>query len=227
MALRNTLQIYFITNKQREEYETLSENWRAYFNIKTYYISEKNAASLIGKKVDFLFIDNDIKKDTITWEYLNEIREFNPYFKNVWFHDIFFKDRTYEFLKYGADDIIYFESEFEYMKWKTIALLRRRWETHSNDNVVFHRGLIVNNVNNECFLNDKHIELSKKEFQVLKVIVEAEPDEFVQRQYIYKKVWKHDDNDPTRVVQQIIQNLKRKIGKDYFEIVRNKGIKLA
>ncbi|CAM9107840.1 winged helix-turn-helix domain-containing protein [Mycoplasma marinum] len=227
MTLRNTLQIYFVTDVKRKEYNELSEIWAAYFNMKVFYIEEKKVSELIGKRVDFIFIDNDIKRSSVNWEFLNEIRKFNPYFKNIWFHNKFFPDRTYEFLKAGADDIIYFEAEAEYMKWKTIALLRRRWETHSNDNVVLHRGLIVDKINNECVLNDKNIELSKKEFQVLKVLVESDPDEFVQRQYIYKTVWKHDDNDPTRVVQQIIQNLKRKIGKDYFEIVRNKGIKLA
>ncbi len=226
MTLRNTLQIYFITNKKRKVYTELIEIWKTYFNIKIFYVSEQNANTLVGKKVDFVFFDNDIQKETISWEYLHNIRKVNPYFKNVWFHNHFFADRTYEFLKGGADDIIYFESEFEYMRWKTIALLRRRWETHSNDNVVFHRGLIIDKINSECILNNKNIELSKKEFQVLKVIVESNPEDFVQRQHIYKTVWKHDDNDPTRVVQQIIQNLKRKIGKDYFEIVRNKGIKL-
>jgi DNA-binding response OmpR family regulator len=51
-------------------------------------------------------------------------------------------------------------------------------------------------------------------------------DRFISRKELYKKVWKYQDDDSTRVVQQILQKLKTKIGYDYFKTARNKGVKI-
>ncbi len=224
--MRHVLQIYFITNKKRKEYDELIAEWKRFFNLEVFYVADKNIKKLLKEKVDFIFVDKEIKTNKITWEFLYELRKKNTHAKHVRVKDSFDLKEDHALFKTGADDIIYLKDKKLYLKWKTISMLRRRWESSTNDNVVFHRGLIIDKVNGECILNDKTIELSKKEFQVLKVLVDAQPNELVERSYIYKTVWKHNDDDPTRVVQQIIQNLKKKIGAHYFEIVRNKGIRL-
>lgn len=227
MKKEKVLQIFILTKKKTKAQEKIIEIWKSMFNTQINYIDVKKLDNFKTKKIDFLFIfEGATTRKTITWEWINKVREKNPYFKLVWVLKKFNSTIAPPYLKAGADDILYEDSDWEYIKWKTIALLRRRWELFANDNVVFHRGLIVDKLKGECLVNEKLIDLSKKEFEVLKCLVDAPAKEYVKRDYIYKTVWKHDDTDTTRVVQQIIQNLKKKIGSNYFKTIRNKGIKL-
>ncbi len=228
MKIKKVLQIYFVTNKKTDLQKKMIDEWSTIFNIDCFYITKKQIPALLKKPVDFIFVEQDsASRSDVSWEFINAIKEVNPNFKLIWVIKTFDQVIAPPFLKAGADDMIYLDSQWEYLKWKTIALLRRRWDSFANDNVVFHRGLIVNKIKGECMLNEKVIDLSKKEFEVLRCLISSNSDEFIERSYIYKTVWKHEDKDTTRVVQQIIQNLKKKIGADYFSIVRNKGIKLV
>ncbi|MCP4336751.1 MAG: response regulator transcription factor [Mycoplasma sp.] len=221
------LQVYLLTTIKTKNQEKIIEIWKEIFNISVNYIKKEELPKLKNKKSDLLFIfEKSATRKDVNWEFINDIRKKNPYFKLIWIMEKFNSLITPPFLKAGADDMLYLDSGFEYIKWKTIALLRRRWDLFANDNIIFHRGLIIDKLKGECMLNENIIDLSRKEFEVLKVLADAIGEKYVERDYIYKTVWKNNDKDTTRVVQQIIQNLKKKIGSDYFKTIRSKGIKL-
>ena len=70
---------------------------------------------------------------------------------------------------------------------------------------------------------------SDKELEVLSILMNEffKKNNFVSKKKIFKKIYGIDNNQKSRVVDQIIFKLKNKLPSDFLEIDKHKGIKIA
>lgn len=76
-------------------------------------------------------------------------------------------------------------------------------------------------------LGGKEIDLAPKEFQIIAVLAEAE-EKVVSREALLDAVWKHsDDFRDSRIVDQMVARIRRKIGTDHILTVTCVGYRLV
>ncbi|MGL5308825.1 MAG: winged helix-turn-helix domain-containing protein, partial [Metamycoplasmataceae bacterium] len=122
-------------------------------------------------------------------------------------------------------ELIYKDDGYEYLKWKMIAILRRSWDSHSKKTVIIHKGMILDNLKNAFYFNDVKIHLTKKELQLMNMLMNNSSGNFISKQKIFAAIWNDNGEDYTRVVDQVIFKIKKKVGKQVFEIGK-RGIKI-
>ena len=74
-------------------------------------------------------------------------------------------------------------------------------------------------------LGDKPIELTLKEFNILKTLIESYP-QVVTRENLLDSVWGYDYYGDTRVVDAHIKNIRKKIELPYIKTVKGIGYSL-
>ncbi|MGL5308840.1 MAG: winged helix-turn-helix domain-containing protein, partial [Metamycoplasmataceae bacterium] len=136
-----------------------------------------------------------------------------------------FQKSDFAFYKLGNDELIYKDDGYEYLKWKMIAILRRSWDSHSKKTVIIHKGMILDNLKNAFYFNDVKIHLTKKELQLMNMLMNNSSGNFISKQKIFAAIWNDNGEDYTRVVDQVIFKIKKKVGKQVFEIGK-RGIKI-
>lgn len=217
------MQVYIITRDSSNPiWAELEKDWKRFFRVKVYKIPPNDAKTIINLDVDFLFIDND--SFSVTWGYIQAIRFKSKYSRFIKIVQKFNEAKAMEMFKGGIDDIFSFQDDKKLIKWKTIAILRRRWNTFGSEHIIFHKGLIIDLSSDNVTKNNELIDLSKKEFKLLKYLMNSAVKDFVTKQDIFKNVWGYEDEDITRVVDQTVHKLKKKLGTEYFDVQRNKGI---
>ena len=65
----------------------------------------------------------------------------------------------------------------------------------------------------KCLLNDEEINLTKKEFDILSMLV-AKPNEVVSRENIIKSIWGEDFVGETRTVDMHVKSIRKKLKED-------------
>ena len=107
--------------------------------------------------------------------------------------------------------------------WQTISILRRYWSTYSKPTTIIYKGIIADFIEKKVFLDGKNINLTNKEFSLLRFFLENK-SKYFSKQEIFEKVWKIKDVDITRVLDQILFKLKKKIGSQFFSVSRKMGV---
>ena len=77
-------------------------------------------------------------------------------------------------------------------------------------------------------INDKNIELTLKEFNILKTLIEKYP-QVITRESLLDSIWGYDYYGETRTLDVHIRHLRKKIGDDdakYIETIRGVGYKI-
>ncbi len=223
------LKILFISNKNtnKNEMNRLFEEAKLYLNISWKFLDiyTKNDLKNI-QSLDVMFIDFQVGYEKIfNWELYDTYHRINNEYLQVMVLDEFSKN-DYWALKIGSDDIIYKKDGYEFLKWKIIAIFRRMWDTHHKKTTIIHKGLIIDNIRKNFFLNDNKIHLTKKEFELMALLMSKVGVGFVTKRKIFKLLWNDSGDDYSRVVDQLIFKIKNKIGKEIFEINKN-GIKIV
>lgn len=125
----------------------------------------------------------------------------------------------------GADDFISKPFDLNIVTAKVQALLRRTYDFSVQNNLIEHRGVILNLSDASLNYNGERLELSKNEFKILEILLENK-GKIVTRCNIMTKLWESDnyidDNTLTVNVTRIRKKLKD-IGLDDF-ILTKKGI---
>ena len=108
---------------------------------------------------------------------------------------------------------------------KIRVILRRRGSTEE-DNRLRYRDLAMDLDAREALLDGKALELTAREFELLRTFLAA-PGRVFTREMLLAKLWGYDFYGDERVVDSHIKNLRHKLGRDYIETVRGVGYRAA
>ena len=89
-----------------------------------------------------------------------------------------------------------------------------------------YRDLVLNLDSREVLLDDRPLELTSREFDLLHTFLAA-PGRVFTREVLLAKLWGYDFYGDERVVDSHIKNLRHKLGRDYIETVRGVGYRAA
>ena len=107
---------------------------------------------------------------------------------------------------------------------KIRVILRRSGE--AAESRLHYRDLVVDLDTREAALDGRPLELTAREFELLRTFLAA-PGRVFTREMLLSRLWGYDFFGDERVVDSHIKNLRRKLGRDYIETVRGVGYRAA
>ncbi len=126
----------------------------------------------------------------------------------------------------GADD--YLVKPFGMMEMiSRVKAVLRRYPTKKEEHVLKSEELILNMDSHMVFIEDKRIELTYKEFELLRLFL-TKPGIVFTRDQLFNEIWGLDYCGETRTVDMHIRTLRQKLGASGSKIitVRNVGYRL-
>ena len=108
---------------------------------------------------------------------------------------------------------------------KIRVILRRRGIVGETP-CLHYRELTLDPEGREALLDGRRLELTAREFDLLRTLLCA-PGRVFTREMLLAKLWGYDFYGDTRVVDSHIKNLRHKLGRDYIETVRGVGYRAA
>ena len=123
----------------------------------------------------------------------------------------------------GADDYLIKPFDFEELLARIRALSRRR-ELFQPAVITFY-DLSLDTVNKTALRNQKNLALSQKEFDILRLLVEHR-GQCVSKSWIEQKIYSWDDTIGSNTVEVHISSLRRKLGREFIQTVRNSGYRV-
>ena len=124
----------------------------------------------------------------------------------------------------GADDYITKPIKPKLLLSKVQALLRRNAKSKSEKNIIKTKNLIINKNTYSVTKDNKIIDLPRKEFKLLHLLV-SNQDKVVLRETIMDKVWGSDVVVGNRTIDVHIRKLRKKIGDKFFKTIKGVGYK--
>lgn len=127
----------------------------------------------------------------------------------------------------GIDDYMTKPIDYEELKWRMKALLRRSQIV--NEKKISVGSLTLNADSNSASLNGKNIELTKKEFDLLYKFL-SYPNVIFTKQQIMDEIWGYDTETTYDTIKTYINRLRNKFSecKDFeFISVRGLGYKVV
>ncbi len=123
-----------------------------------------------------------------------------------------------------ADDYISKPFSFNILIKRVEALLRRYNTSNEDDNkaVFSFEELKLDEKLFKGYINNEEIELTLKEFNILKLLIQNYP-RVVSREMLMEKIWGYDYYGDTRVIDAHIKNIRRKIKLDYIKTIKGVG----
>ena len=134
------------------------------------------------------------------------------------------KEQRIAGLDAGADDYVLKPYDLDELLARIRALLRRRSGRRSA--TIAYGGLSLNPGTHEAHLRDQPLNLSKREFALLLVLMDAR-GEVVSRELLKEKLYDWDADIESNTVEVYIHALRRKLGRDVIKNVRGVGYKLT
>ena len=130
-----------------------------------------------------------------------------------------------------ADDYLAKPFSLEELKARVRSHIRR-WQRYNKtspveDKISFAYGLLIDWAREIVYLNDKEVNLTRKEFAILKLFVQH-PYQLFTKEELYRHVWRQAELDQTHTVTVHIKALREKL-KDpmktpyYIQTVWGKG----
>ncbi|MDB0441351.1 DNA-binding response regulator [Clostridioides difficile] len=108
------------------------------------------------------------------------------------------------------------------------AVLRRTGdeeENHEDRGFLSYRDINIDVEVYKVFVNGKKIELTAREFEVLKELIEHK-GRVLTRENLINSLWKYDFLGDERVVDTHIKNLRKKLDVSYIETIRGVGYRI-
>lgn len=134
-------------------------------------------------------------------------------------------------LTLGADDYITKPFSIKELLARVSSVLRRYNINKENvENILTVGSLNVNLLKHEVFKGNEKIDLTLKEFELLKLLLESK-GKVLSRNYLLDKIWGYDYYGETRTVDVHIRYLRKKIEGDnssekYIQTIRGVGYKI-
>ena len=88
-----------------------------------------------------------------------------------------------------------------------------------------YKNLVLDVENYELLNNGKKVELTIKEFEILKLLMES-PNKVFTRDNLLNSIWNYDYFGDEKIVNTHIKNIRKKLGNDIIETVRGVGYKM-
>ncbi|GAA0864149.1 response regulator transcription factor [Paraclostridium tenue] len=123
-----------------------------------------------------------------------------------------------------CDDYITKPFSFTLLMKRVEAILRRT-SNENESNILNFEKLSLDLDTYQVKLGDKPIELTLKEFNILKTLIDSYP-QVVTRENLLDSVWGYDYYGDTRVVDAHIKNIRKKIELPYIKTVKGIGYSL-
>ncbi|MEO1257880.1 MAG: response regulator transcription factor [Bacteroidota bacterium] len=128
-------------------------------------------------------------------------------------------------LDVGGDDYITKPIKPRVLMSRVKALLRRAGRVDANDDsshIIKVGDLIVNKESVKVIRGDQTIDLAKKEFELLSLLI-SKPGKVFTREEIFNKVWGTDVIVGNRTIDVHIRKLREKIGDHYIKTIKGIG----
>lgn len=107
---------------------------------------------------------------------------------------------------------------------KIAAVLRRSSGVKTNSRLNY-RALSLDLDNYRASVNGKQVDLTKREFEILKKLLENQ-GRILTREMLLEQVWQYEFYGNDRVVDNHIKNLRKKLGVDYIETIKGVGYRI-
>jgi two-component system OmpR family response regulator len=129
-------------------------------------------------------------------------------------------------LNLGADDYLAKPFKFLELEARIQALLRR--SQNNNRNVLTFGALEFDSVNNTFHLNNQPLDLSKKELDLLKLLI-TKTDSWQSKESIIEKIYTWDQDITPNAIEVIVHRLRNKFNDTNLSIInkRNLGYRLV
>lgn len=98
-------------------------------------------------------------------------------------------------------------------------------ETSTKANILYCKDIVLNKENYEVLKNGGKIELTVREFDILRILIENQNKVF-SRDKLLNLVWGYDYYGDPNIVNTHIKNIRKKIGNEYIKTVRGIGYKI-
>ncbi len=131
-------------------------------------------------------------------------------------------------LETGAND--YMTKPFESRELVARIRVQLRETNHNADAVKLEKisigKLVINTSERNVLFDGKKINLTKMEYELLKILAEN-PKQTFSRENLLDKVWGYENFPTTRTVDTHVLQVRQKISEDIIETVRGLGYRLA
>ena len=121
----------------------------------------------------------------------------------------------------GADDYIKKPFSMKEFVLRVKSLLRRTSKTINNSNVSY-KSLTLNNSSKLCYIDGKEVALTKKEFDILYLLISNSGKVF-SREEILQTIWEKNVYVVDRTIDVNINRLRKKLGEYESNIVTRQG----
>ncbi|ENK1242395.1 response regulator transcription factor [Clostridium botulinum] len=105
------------------------------------------------------------------------------------------------------------------------AVLRRVTISEENNLTLTFEEIKIDSSNYKTLVNNKEIELTYKEFQILEILI-SNIGRVFSRESLLNQIWGYDYFGDTRVIDTHIKNLRQKLNVDYIKTIRGVGYKI-
>lgn len=123
-----------------------------------------------------------------------------------------------------VDDYVPKPFDMTLLLWKIKAVLRRTGALEEEKNL-HYRELAIDEEGRQVFLRGKELEMTQKEFDLLRVFLKNQGRVFT-RQNLLDQVWGMEYFGDERIVDTHIKNLRKKLDADYIQTVRGVGYRV-
>ena len=121
----------------------------------------------------------------------------------------------------GADDYIKKPFSMKEFVLRVKSLLRRTSKTINNINVSY-KSLTLDNSSKLCYIDGKEVALTKKEFDILYLLI-SNPGKVFSREEILQTIWEKNVYVVDRTIDVNINRLRKKLGEYESNIVTRQG----
>ncbi len=108
---------------------------------------------------------------------------------------------------------------------KKVAAVLRRINGDQEKKILFYKDLVLDTDNYRVSLKEKTIDLTKKEFEILRELL-MNQNKIITRELLLGKVWKYEYFGNDRIVDNHIKNIRKKLGVDYIETIKGVGYRI-
>ena len=163
----------------------------------------------ISKFYDLAIIDIMIP-EVLGIDIAKELKKINPKTKIIFLTSKSSIEDKLKGFEIGADDYITKPFSFDELVARVRAVLKR--ETESSK--IAHKDLILDLEKNILIRNNINIELSKKEFELLKFLI-INKNKVFSKEDIIEKVWGYDSDILENTIEVFIKSIRDKIEKPF------------